>query len=199
MSLRKIQMPLVVPSRKDIVKSLPRGLVTAEVGVYRGLFSSVIVAYCRPSKHYMVDCWEGGEDTATNVYNLDKKTLNGLRNTVRKLRTWIKRGVARPVIGKTPEVAALFDDNELDFVYIDASHDYDAVASDLRAWAPKVRPGGVIAGHDYGFIGTKDNKTDWGVKRAVHEFAEYHEVGHVGYTQEDVQSFYFNRPEELKA
>ena len=32
---------------------------------------------------------------------------------------------------------------------IDANHDYDAVVADLRAWRPKVKPGGVLAGHNY--------------------------------------------------
>ena len=37
----------------------------------------------------------------------------------------------------------------LDFVYIDASHDYKSVQADINAWYPKVKPGGYIGGHDY--------------------------------------------------
>ena len=51
-----------------------------------------------------------------------------------------------------------------DFVYLDAEHSYDAAAMDIRAWATKVRPGGVLAGHDY--VPEFD-----GVRRAVNEFA----------------------------
>ena len=40
-------------------------------------------------------------------------------------------------------------DQSLDFVYIDACHEYDAVKQDIQAWLPKVKPGGMIAGHDY--------------------------------------------------
>lgn len=60
-----------------------------------------------------------------------------------------------------------FTKHYLDFVFIDASHDYDSVRADLVAWTPKVRVGGVIAGHDYG--GRGDRVGRFGVKRAVDE------------------------------
>ena len=44
--------------------------------------------------------------------------------------------------------AALHADASLAFVFIDAAHDYDSVIRDVRAWLPKVRPGGLLAGHD---------------------------------------------------
>jgi len=58
-------------------------------------------------------------------------------------------------------------DHSLDFVFIDALHTYDAVKADIRAWYPKVRPGGIVAGHDY----------NWpGVRQAVDEFAAHYEI-----------------------
>lgn len=51
----------------------------------------------------------------------------------------------------------------LDFAFIDADHSYEACKEDLELWAPKVRAGGIVAGHDYGAI--------WpGVVEAVHEY-----------------------------
>lgn len=38
---------------------------------------------------------------------------------------------------------------QMDLVFIDADHRYEAVKADIAAWAPKVRPGGVMAFHDY--------------------------------------------------
>ncbi len=49
----------------------------------------------------------------------------------------------------TLEAALLVPDNSLDYVYIDARHDYCGVKEDLEAWWPKLRKGGVFAGHDY--------------------------------------------------
>ena len=59
----------------------------------------------------------------------------------------------------------LFEDNSLDFVFIDASHEYEDVKNDILAWLPKVKRGGILAGHDY-YV-----NQDWfsGVKKAVNE------------------------------
>ncbi len=59
--------------------------------------------------------------------------------------------------------AAKFVPGLLDFVFIDAAHDYDNVKADIATWLPKVRPGGILAGHDY-------SRAFRGVKRAVGEY-----------------------------
>ncbi len=65
--------------------------------------------------------------------------------------------------GLSWEGAALYGDRSLDWVYIDADHHYEPVCRDIDAWLPKVKPGGVIAGHDYsGYPG-------YGVIQAVAE------------------------------
>ncbi len=60
--------------------------------------------------------------------------------------------------------AEFVPDAFLDFVFIDANHLYGYVRADILAWRPKVRPGGLIIGHDYEFP-----VPAWGVKRAVDE------------------------------
>jgi SAM-dependent methyltransferase len=59
-----------------------------------------------------------------------------------------------------------FDDASLDFVFIDASHEYEDVKDDIRVWIKKVKPGGILAGHDY-YINGEDFFP--GVKKAVNE------------------------------
>lgn len=58
---------------------------------------------------------------------------------------------------RSVDAAAKYADGSVDVVYIDADHSYEAVAADIDAWLPKIRPGGFIAGHDYhdGFPGVK--------------------------------------------
>lgn len=47
------------------------------------------------------------------------------------------------------EAAGRFDDGALDFVYIDANHEFTHVANDIKTWSAKVRVGGIVAGHDF--------------------------------------------------
>jgi predicted O-methyltransferase YrrM len=62
----------------------------------------------------------------------------------------------------TNEAVKLFEDDSLDAVFIDADHSYEAVKLDIQNWMPKVRKGGILAGHDYTY--------SWpGVVRAVDE------------------------------
>ncbi len=42
-----------------------------------------------------------------------------------------------------------FADNSLDFVYIDGNHDFVNFTNDLHFWLKKIRPGGIMSGHDY--------------------------------------------------
>jgi predicted O-methyltransferase YrrM len=52
--------------------------------------------------------------------------------------------------GWSDESAARFENASVDLVFIDADHSAQWVERDLRAWLPKVRPGGIVSGHDYG-------------------------------------------------
>ncbi len=65
------------------------------------------------------------------------------------------------------EAAQHVPDGTLDFIFIDANHDYEYVKQDLEVWAPKVRPGGIFSGHDYRWEG---------VSRAVQEYSETHSI-----------------------
>jgi predicted O-methyltransferase YrrM len=47
------------------------------------------------------------------------------------------------------EASSHFEDESLDFVYIDGDHTYNAVTLDLEKWYPKVKKGGLFYGHDY--------------------------------------------------
>ena len=69
------------------------------------------------------------------------------------------------VCAPSVQAASRFEDEFFDFVYIDADHSYEAVRADLEVWWPKLKPGGLFAGHDY------DLKFS-GVKTAVDEFAQ---------------------------
>jgi len=69
---------------------------------------------------------------------------------------------------ESTEASKDFEDNSLDYVYIDAGHTYDDVINDLNAWCPKVKIGGMVAGHDYWVAD---------VRKAVNDFLTNREEG----------------------
>jgi len=60
------------------------------------------------------------------------------------------------------------EDNSLDFVYIDANHDFPNFINDLHQWSKKVKEGGIISGHDYANFSYKKHNH---VKRALDAYA----------------------------
>ena len=66
--------------------------------------------------------------------------------------------------------AVIIPDRSLDFVYIDANHTFDGCISDLIAWAPKVKIGGIISGHDYMHHHT------FGIIEAVNAYTRAHNI-----------------------
>lgn len=76
-------------------------------------------------------------------------------------------GVVTPIRMESSKASKIYDDESLDFVFIDASHDYDSVISDLKNWFPKIKKGGYFAGHDY---------THPPIVKAVHELFNQQEI-----------------------
>ena len=72
-------------------------------------------------------------------------------------------------------MAHLIPDDSCDFIYVDGDHSYAGCLADIKAYWPKVKVGGIMAGHDYDDIewskqpGKRFKRTDWGVKSAVTE------------------------------
>jgi predicted O-methyltransferase YrrM len=59
-----------------------------------------------------------------------------------------------------------FEEDSLDFVFIDGNHEFEYVYEDITEWAKKVKQGGIIAGHDY----TIDPERKYGVIEAVQKY-----------------------------
>ena len=113
----------------------------AEIGVALGKNAKV-----------MLDCINGLSLTLVDPWikygnHLQKSMDNRYNNTLERLKSYKDR---TQIIRKTSmDAVKQIDDNSLDFVYIDGFHDFDYIMSDLIFWVPKVRSGGIIAGHDY--------------------------------------------------
>lgn len=130
-----------------------------EVGVWQGHNSSHLLRSIPNLRLWMVD--EYAERSDGEMAHLDQCDFDLARQQAIDATSFAND--SRVLLAMdSKEGAAKFCDKELDFVFIDASHDYDSVKSDVESWHSKVRIGGIVSGHDYG--GRKV-----GVKRAVDE------------------------------
>jgi len=115
--------------------------VGVEVGVYHGEYTKIL---CEAGlKVYGVDHWHD-----YNGYTRPKHKLPSREQTATNLK-----GYDCTLIDKFSAEALLdFEDESLDFVYIDANHTLPYVVADIFGWERKVKKGGIIAGHDYAMI-----------------------------------------------
>jgi len=90
-----------------------------------------------------------------------------------------ERGPRGELIRETSHAAWAMIRGKLDFVFIDARHTYEDLYTDIHIWRQRVRPGGIVAGHDY------DHPSYPGIKKAVDEiFGKVNlEDGYVWWTQ----------------
>lgn len=154
---------------KQAVSDFDSG-VFVEVGSWKGRSAAFlgveILNSGKPIKLYCVDTWKGSVEHQSMDCVKDDSLYEEFINNTKQLES-----VIVPIRMSSLEAAAQFEDNSIDFVFIDASHEYEDVKADIAAWYPKVKPGGLFAGHDY--------PTWSGVVKAVDEFAnEYNKLIH---------------------
>ena len=69
-----------------------------------------------------------------------------------------------------------FNDESLDFLYIDCNHSFVHIAQDLWYWSKKVRKGGVVSGHDYSNLSGKEGLNACHVKYVVDAWVKTHDI-----------------------
>jgi hypothetical protein len=158
--------------REELLRLLPRGGVVAEVGVWKGDFSAQLLATLDPAELHLVDPWAFRPDYEHALYGgnaaKSQDDMDAIYEGVRaRFAGQIEQRRVELHRNDSAIAAAGFAPSTFDAVYIDGDHTYDAVVADLRAWAPLVKPLGVLAGDDYSATGWWQD----GVKRAVDEFA----------------------------
>lgn len=144
------------PAIQFIKENLKGELRGAEIGVDKGYHAKEIQETLNPKILFLIDPWN-------NYMDMDSKEIIGEAHyqlTLSLFKGATNIGIMR---NTSFEAVQAFPDKDLDFVYIDGEHTYEAVISDIVRWYPKVKKGGVLAGHDY-------HETVPGVVRAVNEF-----------------------------
>ena len=119
--------------------------VGAEIGVNKGRFSKWICHQMRRNKPklFLIDPYKSY--TEYSEY-LDQNKMDAI---YAEAQVRLAKYNCEFVKKMSMDAVKDFNDNSLDFVYIDGNHDYQYVVNDIAEWSKKVRPGGIVSGHDY--------------------------------------------------
>ena len=175
-------------NRNDLIKLIvAEGFTSgAEIGVQLGLYAEFLLSnWPKCIEYHAIDLWahqKSYKDTA-NVDNAQQESLYmQTRNRLKRFEHIVRyhRNYSNLAVNE-------LKDESLDFIYLDARHDYIGILEDLTLYWPKLKSGGIFAGHDYLDVAEVKALTphqDWsidsrGIKRtdgkavrsAVNEFA----------------------------
>ena len=130
-----------------LADSVPDNGTFIEGGAWLGASSAFLCDYVGDRINiFIVDTWKGSPNeiatahklaTQKDIYPIFLENMGDRKFT--------------PIRKNSLEAAKDFENESCDVVYIDMDHTYEAVKKDIEAWLPKVKTGGYLAGHDYGF------------------------------------------------
>jgi len=151
-----------VETRNDLLRVLPQGMVIAELGVFIGQFSEIILSTCAPKELHLIDLW-----SHPWLRSGDKDGKNARRANLPKVYEELKQKYQDSAVVKlhkmtTRDALLSFSDGYFDFIYIDADHRCRAVYHDMELSFLKSKR--FIGGHDYN-LGS-------GVRAAVDRFCQ---------------------------
>lgn len=155
---------------RDAVAWLPDGGTFVEVGCWQG----------QSLAFFLVEAWNSGK--RFKVFGCDHfrgsvgdellKREVQLKSVVAHCAHNLRRGVHPFALihAESKVGAGFFADASIDYCFIDAGHTYDEVKADLAAWLPKMKHGGIMAGHDFNQVP---------VENAVREAFPDHHIEHL--------------------
>lgn len=145
----------------ELIKKFDKkDLIIAEVGVWDSKNAKYILKNCNDFiiQYWGIDVWCYSNHPAYKNITPEKWDVLYFR-ACKLMRYFLQTHILRM---DSIEAAKIFPEQYFDLVFIDADHEYEPVLRDIKFWAPLVKPGGLLTGHDY-------NRTHPGVVKAVSE------------------------------
>ena len=168
-------LPIMIPdSNRIMLAKLFNELgyrTGAEIGTLWAQYAKILKRYNPDLILYCVDPWKIYDGIQ---YFTQKKLTQSYNLAVHRMKDFKDVHFIKK---KSMDAVKDFKDNSLDFVHIDAHHEFPYVTEDILYWSKKVRPGGIVSGHDYHKEGQGQHET-WicGVREAVHAYTEKYNI-----------------------
>jgi len=159
------------PIIEFLSKRAEKNLVGVELGVWKGFNAERMLQRLDIKKLYLVDPYLDYVESTGFVWEDHKKNEDIARNRLKKYESKIE------FLIMTSSGAKDLIEDELDFVYIDADHSYSHVKEDIENYYPKLKPGRVLAGHDFyaRFLGVVRAVMEFSNSRNLELLGDYHD------------------------
>lgn len=143
--------------------------VGAEIGVEQGRYAKVLCRTIPNLRLYGIDSWASYKNYREHV---SQERQDGFYE---EAKTRLDPYDCELIKGYSMDVVQDFEDESLDFVYIDGNHEFRQVVDDIDEWSKKVRKGGIVAGHDFvrisgikgEYIHVKDAVQGWAYAKKI--------------------------------
>jgi hypothetical protein len=160
-------------TREDLAKLFAelKFKIGVEVGVDKGEYSEVLCKTNPQATIYGIDPYDRAayepniKPHEAGIWDTQEGFESNFEKAIKLLSPYKNYTLIRKY---SSEALTDFEDNSLDFVYIDANHDFPNFIYDLHYWLKKVRIGGIMSGHDYAVYSYKKFNH---VKRALDAYA----------------------------
>lgn len=137
-------------SLKPLIDKIENRGTMVEVGSLIGFSTSLFAQYFE--KIYSIDPYISGYDDGDR--NSDNFRLR-LAEFLFHLRFIDSPNVIQYNL-KSSDACSKFEDESLDFIYLDAGHNFDAVDRDIKCWKKKLKKGSYMGGDDWNWQGVRD-------------------------------------------
>ena len=146
---------------KTMVEKFNSGSHFVEIGCWKGQSASFMgVEINNSGKQIKFDCVDHWSDVegcpGPDIWVQSGKLFEKFMSNTEKVKH-----IITPIRSMSVDAAKTYQDDSLDFVFIDGDHSYNGCKEDILAWLPKMKDGSIFAGHDYGWCRE--------VRQAVHD------------------------------
>jgi len=155
----------------------------AEIGVYDGATTKHYIETIKNNNgHLYALDWFEGNPTATGIHGYNPNNKETAKNSfISNVEPYLD--IITILDGKSEDLISHIPDNSLDICFIDADHRYSYIFKDIELCLSKVKPGGILCGHDFEWENIFDTPNPpsgwleqdfvagkhWGVIKAVHD------------------------------
>jgi hypothetical protein len=197
----------VMTRREELLHAFPKGGVGVEIGVAQGDYSAAILEAAQPKELHLIDPWshlEPGSDPLQAAQLLERAAAAGTAGDEVPPNAGGDEQFAAITarLGGDPRVrlhrqysykaVTGFDQGYFDFVYLDGNHHYEFVLRDLEDFAARLKPDGLLFGHDY-FEDGFAREERYGVVDAVSTFLKRSDFRFLMLTWEPFSTFVLAR------